>query len=97
MNATWNASANRLHLQSGTEVFVLSAHERVRIRTADILSIDMPDRTRLSAVVIDRTGGSLVLAVNGSTIVRLKLSEVNDADPTAGLSQEFPKQGWTVQ
>jgi len=47
----WHAYANRPLLQSGTEVLITGGHERVRLRTADQITIEMPDHNRLTAVV----------------------------------------------
>jgi hypothetical protein len=96
MTGTWHAYASGPSLVSGTEILVTGGHERIRVRTADLISIEMPDGNRLSAVVIDRTGNRLVMVV-GEVLVRMRIAGGAEAFEGFKLSDGFSRQGWTVQ
>lgn len=95
--ATWHAYASRPVLLSGTEILVTGGHDRVRLRTTDRLSIEMPDNNRLSAVVVDRTGDRLQIAVAGSPRIALEPTTGNGAFEDFKLSDWFSRESWTVR
>ena len=97
MTSTWHAYASRDMLAAGTEILVTGGHERIRIQTADQISIEMPDRNRLSAIVVERIGERVLLAIGDAAFVRLRVApEVGSFDDFK-LSDGFSRQGWIVQ
>jgi len=96
--AMWHAYADRAALEPGTQVLVTGGHEAVTLRTADRITIELPDNQRLTAVVVDRSGEQLLLAVGEGPLFHLDAS----ADPGGAfsgfkLSDGFSRQGWVVR
>jgi hypothetical protein len=68
----------------------------VRIITGDQLTIEtMPDGDRLQAVVVDRTGEGLAIAMASGSIVRLHMTTY-DGFSGFQLSDGFSRQAWAV-
>jgi hypothetical protein len=95
--STWHAYASCDALTADTEVLVTGGSERIRLETADRLSIEMPGHNRLSAVVVDRRGQGLLLTVDGGPLIRLRRTAGAGAFGDFKLSDGFSRQGWTVQ
>ena len=94
---TWHAYADRDALISGTEILVTGGHGAVRLRTGDLLSIETPDRNRLSGVIVDRTQGRVLLAIGGSLQIRLRSGGDSEFLLSFRLSDGFSRESWTVQ
>lgn len=91
----WHADTDTQSLATGARMLVVSDHRVVRVVTADQLSIETPSGNRLSAVVADRTGEKLVLALPDGTPVQLSLqSDCSLDEVQAGL--DFSRQLWVV-
>ena len=95
--STWHAYADRSALTSGTELLVTGGHGAVRLRTGDLVSIETPDRNRISGVIIDRTRGRVLLAIAGSLQIRLRSGGTSEFLLSFKLSDGFSRQGWIVQ
>lgn len=95
--ATWHAYADRAALVSGTGVLVTGGHQTVRLQSGDKLSIETPDGNRLSAVIVDRTDGRLLLAVGDGPLIRLRASNEGDFFSGFKLSDGFSRESWMVQ
>jgi hypothetical protein len=92
---SWHAYAGQPTLAPGTEILITGGHMAVRVLTADQMTIEMPGDRRLMAVVVDRTGERLTLALGDGEIVRLHLA--SDAGfAQFQLSEGFSRQSWTV-
>lgn len=89
----WHAEIDRSVLAAGVRLTVMSEHHVVRVITADTLSIEIPGGQRLSAVVLDRTGGDIKLVQdNGQTFC---LEMMLDESLHHGASPEiFSRQVW---
>lgn len=96
MSSTWHAHASGEMLATTTEIPVTGGHDRVRIRTADRISIEMPDRNRLSAVAIDHTEDHALLAI-GASPVRLRTSTKIESFEGFKLSDGVSRQDWIVR
>ena len=94
---TWHAYAGRSALTSGTGLLVTGGHDAVRLRTGDMMSIEMPDRNRVSGIIVDRTQGRLLLAIQGSLQVRLRSGGDSEFLLDFKLSDGFSRESWTVQ
>jgi hypothetical protein len=92
---SWHAYADQPALAPGAQILITGGHMAVRILTADRLTIEMPDEGRLMAVVIDRTGEQLTLALGDSEIVRLHVAS-GDGFAQFQLSEGFSRQSWAV-
>ena len=92
----WHAYANRPLLQPGTEVLITGGHDQVRLRTADQITIEMPDHNRLTAIVVDRSDARLLVAIGDGPLVTLAASDVSVAFNDFKLSDGFSREGWTV-
>ncbi len=95
--STWHAYADGAALVSGTGVLVTGGHEVVRLQTGDKVSIETPDSNRLSAVIVDRSEGRLLLAVGGGPLIRLRASGESEFLSEFKLSDGFSRESWTVQ
>ena len=74
---------------------MISPHEDVRIVTADRLSIETPDHSRFSALVIDRTRAHLTLCLSDGKPLCLSNHAANDSsEEPDGTS--FSRQLWIV-
>jgi hypothetical protein len=94
---TWQAYADRNPLTSGTGVLVTGGHSAVRLQTGDLMSIETPDRNRVSGIIVDRTQGRLLLAIEGSLQVRLRSGGDSAFLLDFKLSDGFSRESWTVQ
>ena len=94
---TWHAYADRSPLTAGTGVLVTGGHNRVRLRTGDLMSIETPDRNRISGIIVDRTQGRLLLAIEGSLQIRLNSGGDSVFLLNFKLSDGFSRESWTVQ
>lgn len=93
--SSWQADASSQSFASGVEILVISPHEQVRIVTADRLSIETPDRNRLSALVIDRTRDHLTLCLADGRPIRL--SNHPSSDGSGGENgTSFSRETWVV-
>ena len=94
--STWHAYANRPLLQPGTEVLITGGHDQVRLRTADQITIEMPDHSRVTAVVVDRSDEQLLVAIGDGPLVSLRVSGDAGAFNDFKLSNGFSREGWAV-
>jgi hypothetical protein len=94
---TWHAYADRSPLTSGTGLLVTGGRDAVRLRTGDLISIETPDRNRLSGVIVDRTQGRLLLAIGGILQIRLRSGGDSAFLLDFKLSDGFSRESWTVQ
>ena len=93
--SNWHADTNSPSLGPGARILVISPHETVRIVTADRLSIETPDRNRISALVLDRTRDHLTLSMpDGRPVCLSNGSVTGSADDVNGTS--FSRQLWIV-
>jgi hypothetical protein len=93
--SNWQADASSQSFASGAKILVISPHEMVRIVTADRLSIETPDRNRISALVIDRTRDHLTLSMPDGRPLCLSNYAIDDsADESSGTP--FSRQLWIV-
>ncbi len=93
---SWHAYTEQPTLAPNTEVLITGGHLPVRVMTADQLTIEMPGDRRLMAVVVDRTGERLTLALGDGTLLSLHMA------PDSGfahfqLSEGFSRQSWMVE
>jgi hypothetical protein len=89
----WHADLNALALSPGAEVTVVSHHHVVRVITSDTLLIQGPDGQRQTAVVLDRTAGSIRLALPDGQTVSLELLLDESLQP-AEAGAAFSQQKW---
>ena len=92
----WHANTDRSDIGPGVKLTVLSDHHVVRVVTADTLSIETPAGPRLSAMVLDRTGGSIRLALSDGQAVELKMLADISLHPPGQKPQIFSSQVWVV-
>lgn len=92
---SWHGYADRPALAPGTEILITGGHMAVRLLTADQVTIEMPDDRRLMAVVIDRTGEHLTLAIGEGEIVRLHIAS-GAGFAQFQLSDGFSRESWAV-
>ena len=93
--AMWRADTDAASLATGARMAVVSDDRVVRVVTADQLSIDTSNGNRLSAVVADRIGERLVLALPDGTPVRLPLGSDGSLDD-APAGSDLSRQLWVV-
>jgi hypothetical protein len=91
--AVWHAHVDTDALATGSRVNVLSDHNRVRVVTADQMWIESPDGQRIVTLVMDRSGGQMLLgAYDGTSYQMTALSEPIDAD----TGQPFSHEVWLI-
>jgi hypothetical protein len=90
----WHADIDRPVLGAGARLTVLSPNEVVRVLTADTLVIETPSGQRLSAVVLDRTGGALRLMIGGNVPVSLEILRDESLHPPGPRPAVFSRQVW---
>jgi hypothetical protein len=93
--SNWQADSSSQSFDSGAKILVISPHETVRIVTADRLSIETPDRNRISALVIDRTCDHLTLSMPDGRPLCLSNHAVDDSVDNAS-GTPFSRQLWIV-
>ena len=92
----WHADIDGSNVISGTKIRVISDHQVVRVVTADTLSIETPSGPRISAMVLDRTEGTIQLALGDGRSVTLEmLVDVSLKSPDE-QPQVFSSQVWIV-
>lgn len=89
----WHADLDAKTLRPGSAVTVLSHHHVVRVVTSDTLLIQTPDGQRVSALVLDRTGGRLRLALPDGQMVSLALLS-DDSLQAPDQGTVFSQQKW---
>jgi hypothetical protein len=93
--AMWHADVNGPTLASGTNVVVFSPHRVVRVMTADQVLIETPQGNRISAIVLDRTGSTLTIALSDGRPVKLTMAD--DESLHSGIEVSvFSRQIWSV-
>lgn len=94
---SWHAYADLPDLPPGTEILITGGHNMaVCMLTADQLTREMSGERRLSAVVIDRTGEQLTLALGDGEIVRLHVASAAGFAQFR-LSERFSRESWVVE
>jgi hypothetical protein len=92
----WHADLDGPALVRGAMLTVLSDHHVVRVETADTLSIEIPSGTRVSAMVLDRTGGAIRLALHDGSSVSLEMQRDESLRPPSEHAVPFSRQLWVV-
>lgn len=95
--ATYHAYSNAPRLQAGTVVLITGGSQQVAVRPGDQLSIEAPEYSRTSAVVIDRTGNKLLLGLSDGTSIWLERAHAGDSFGELKLSDGFSREPWTVR
>jgi len=96
MSDTYHAYSNRAELSAGTFILVTGGSQRVAVRTADQLSIEAPEDRRTSVVVVDRTGGRLLLSTPEGGLLWLERAEAANAFDDFQISEGFTRELWEV-
>ncbi len=91
---SWHAYADHPELRSGTQLLVTGGTMAVRLLTGDTIVVELPDTNRLTAIVIDRTGEHLTLAIHGGGACGLHA--VDESSAGLKLSDGFSRQSWAV-
>ena len=92
---SWHAYTTDSELRPGIEIIVTGGTEPVRLMTGDQVVIESSATSRVSGVIVDRTGEALVLGFAEGRILRLHM--VSDANLAAfKLSDGFSRQSWAV-
>ena len=94
--AQWHADIDGSSLSSGTKLRVLSDHQVVRVVTADTLSIETPSGPRISAMVLDRTEGTIRLALHDGRLATLDMLLDVSLHPPHEQPEVFSSQVWLV-
>lgn len=92
---SWHGYSAAPNLQPGTEILLTGGSVVVRVLTGDRITIEMPDSNRLAAVVVDRTGEELMIALHDGKIVKLHMVS-DDGFADFRLSEGFSRQSWAV-
>ena len=91
----WHADATKAAFDIGEELLVVSDHQVVRVVTADQVLIETPAGERANAIVLDRTGELLSLALPDGRLVHLSMTDDQSLSPQVGRLP-FSKQLWTI-
>jgi hypothetical protein len=92
---SWHAYAAETELRAGLEIIFTGGTEVVRLMTGDQVVIEMSEASRISGVVVDRTGEQLALGFADGRMLRLHMvSDLGLAD--FKLSDGFSRQSWAV-
>jgi hypothetical protein len=87
--AVWHAHVDTHALATGSRVSVLSDHNRIRVMTADQMWIELPSGQRVVALVMDRSGGRMMLsAYDGVAYQMSALAGPTRDDPREPFSHE---------
>lgn len=89
----WHADLDAKALRPGSAVTVLSHHHIVRVVTSDTLLIQRPDGQRVAALVLDRSGGRIRLALPDGQMVSLALQS-DDSLQALEQGAVFSQQKW---
>jgi hypothetical protein len=93
----WHADTAADRVTAGGTLVISSDHHVVRVVTADSLSIQLASGNRLAAVVVDRTGMAMRLALEDGAQLLLSLSGDQSLLPPGESRATFSKQTWVVQ
>jgi hypothetical protein len=93
----WHADTAAERVSRGGTLIISSDHHVVRVVTADSLSIQLASGNRIAAVVVDRTGMAMRLALEDGAQLLLSMSGDESLLPPGEMQPTFSKQTWVVQ
>ena len=91
----WHADMDAPKFAAGVGVTVSSPHRVVRVVTADVMSIEIPDGNRVSAQVLDRTDNRITLVLADGSVKSLSMLSDGSLSPQAA-NEVFSQQRWIV-
>jgi hypothetical protein len=92
----WHAYADTTDLGSGSSILITGGHRRVRIRSGDRLTIEMPHGRRYELLVLLRADHSMRTADQNGTVQDLSLVENNEQFQELSLSDGFSREIWRL-
>jgi hypothetical protein len=93
----WHAYADAAELTSGSSILVTGGHGRIRVRSGDRLTIEMPDGQRYEMLVLQRGGHSMTVADQNGAVQDLSLAVRNEHFENFKLSEGFSREIWSVE
>lgn len=93
---SWQATASADVLASGVRLALSDGQRRVRLRSGDRLQIALPGGQRLSAQVLDRTGGFARVACQDGMMLRLKDGAQTAGSVGSSVAGRQLGETWTV-
>ena len=90
----WHAYADTTDLDSASSILITGGHRRVRLRSRDRLTIEMPHGRRSELLVLLGAGHSMRAANQNRTVQDLELVE---HDEQFNLSEVFSREIWRFQ
>jgi hypothetical protein len=92
--ALWHAHLDTDALVAGAHVQLLSDYDTVRVVTADRICIEASGGQRVTALVVDRSGDTIVL--NGPDGETIRMSAMRAATPYPPKAEPFSHETWLI-
>ncbi len=93
----WHAYADTTELSTGSSILITGGHRRVRVRSGDRLTIEMPHGRRYELLVLLRADHSMRAADQNGTVQNLSLVEHDGQFEELRLSEGFSREIWRFE